>query len=292
MKKVILYYILGIFVILRFGTLDAFAQAKFLLKNITIQVPAVETYFMETGCPSEVPDSTSKIFGNISIVAFGYDAIIKNERTGDSIYMDLSLGYSEMQFSFTLDSLEGNLKNFSINETINHGSFGYLSSTIQISSLNFSIRDSLLIVDMNGETTKNNIANVKYENDGPVNNCANRSHWFTSVTFDHLLDDTSQYKCSISLIITKPINSVQTLTSNNEALITSSIFSDHTTHFSFPSSDHPQPLIIFDILGREVKRIEIPSGVSEYSLQRDGFMSGYYFARLGNLGAKFVVSSQ
>jgi hypothetical protein len=49
-------------------------------------------------------------------------------------------------------------------------------------------------------------------------------------------------------------------------------------------------LIIYDILGREVERIEIPSGVSEYRLQRDGFMSGYYFARLGSQSASFIVN--
>jgi len=108
--------------------------------------------------------------------------------------------------------------------------------------------------------------------------------------YDSLLQNYNNFHCYIKLGITQPINSVSQSKNNDQALIINTIIPDHSIYLSFPSSDHSETLAIYDVLGREVKRIEIPSGASEYDLARKQFASGYYFAQLGNLNASFIVN--
>jgi hypothetical protein len=47
---------------------------------------------------------------------------------------------------------------------------------------------------------------------------------------------------------------------------------------------------IYDILGREVSRIEIPAGSSSYAMSSVGFAKGTFFARLGIQSASFMMN--
>ncbi len=110
---------------------------------------------------------------------------------------------------------------------------------------------------------------------------------------DDILDsvetfDTASFKCLLTFKIIKPVNSVNIIQKENFLKI-SSVRSTKSINFTLPSSDHPQTLFIYDILGREAAREEISPGMAQYSLPSSKFRSGYYFARLGSLSGHFEV---
>jgi hypothetical protein len=90
--------------------------------------------------------------------------------------------------------------------------------------------------------------------------------------------------------LVKPINFVSKSLTTLQSLIISTSLPDHTIHFSFPSSDHAQRITIYDILGREVSRLEIPVGSSSYAMSSIGYPKGTFFARLGLQTASFVMN--
>jgi hypothetical protein len=101
--------------------------------------------------------------------------------------------------------------------------------------------------------------------------------------------DSNTLNLSIALISVKPINNVHSEMSFNNSLIASISFT-HTIHFSFPSSNNSQQMSIYDILGREISRIEIPAGSSSYQMSSVGYPRGTFFARLGLQTASFMVN--
>ena len=269
-------------------------------------------YYHELQKGSQIKDSivnTGNAWQNRTIrISAPFDSWKKNN---DTIYVIKSIyGFygavsGQYTLSFLIDSIDSEIKNFTINSSDNDiytGSSSCLgspynssvtntsSSYLRFSKMNYiNSGDSALSVSLSGVDCMNHIDTFNYFNyytssyywRGDSKNC-----WNTYKSL-YLIRDSSEASCSI--IFSKIQKSSVPNIDQIHFYVTWQLY-DHTVHFSFPSFDHSQTISIYDILGREVKRIEIPSGVSEYRLQRDGFMSGYYFARLGNLNAKFVVN--
>jgi hypothetical protein len=221
----------------------------------------------------------------------GYNILTNYTQSADTISMIYN-GYNHV--SFILDTTNKKLLNFSFSfsrdepsgNTSGHFISAFRSGYFFFGSLDFqSMGDTLISLTEYGKKCKEDLtaANWSYEMVAELN-----GYVYDRYELDSLINDTSKYSLSIALVSQKPINSVSSSKSVNDTLGVS-YSANHSIHFLYPSSDHPQPLTIYDLLGREVKRIEIPSGVSEYSLPQGQLPSGYYFARLGNMGAKFMV---
>ncbi len=95
---------------------------------------------------------------------------------------------------------------------------------------------------------------------------------------------------SIIFVNSKPINSVTSPITATQNFNVVNYFPFNRADFTFPSSDHPQQITIYDILGREVKRIEIPAGSTSYAMSSVGYPKGTYFARLGLQTASFMMN--
>ena len=105
-----------------------------------------------------------------------------------------------------------------------------------------------------------------------------------------LWDDATEDTClitfrkmNLSVVVPNPSYSQSNFISISTSL------PDHTINFTLPSSTHPETLFIYDILGREAARLEIASGMTQYSMNSSRFPSGHYFARLGNNSSHFVI---
>lgn len=107
--------------------------------------------------------------------------------------------------------------------------------------------------------------------------------------FLELLEDTSGYKCEIVFVLEKSVNAISKLRHLSQDLSIINSLPDHTINFTLPSSSHPETLFIYDILGREISKIEIPAGSTSYVLESAGFPKGTYFARLGSGTVRFMI---
>ena len=280
---------------------NIFAQQKWCLRSGKIEIPMMlHERSYDATAPFDQTDNIQKIF---SFVLFPTTPESYSKFDDSTVISFTWHSGIKQDINFTLDTTEKKLKNFFCAFLVDT-SYGIPSDQVtwqENESVLFSYLDyfpqgdSLLIVSVSGKTCKQRLdtADIFFKRDGfqySRNGSVQLMHEdeYNSL---YLLPDTASYTCSLIFasinvhsIVTK--SAVQTNLSKF-SVITS--FPDHSTHFFFPSSDHLQHISICDILGREVKRIEIPSGVSEYRLQRDGFMSGYYFARLGSQSAKFFI---
>lgn len=287
------------------GTNDGFAQVKWLPKKITFAVPFAETYYQYSDCPNEgTRDTVSDNDGGLRWLDYsgGYGYSITNySRIDNTISIEYSYSPGQSNYcnatnkiTFSLDSLNGKIHDFFMSYTgADYQNFyGCVSNSINISSLDFSVGDSILSASSNGGIFMKSIIGVAYshswwdfcKNDpGP-----HHGQWHKGYGFDHLLPDTTSYNCSITFVSPDLVNSVQSIIKNQSFSVSTSI-PDHQINFTLPSSSHPQTLFIYDILGREAAREEIPSEITQYSLPSSRFGSGHYFARLGNLSAHFEV---
>jgi hypothetical protein len=272
---------------------NVFAQAKWVPGSISMNISGIETYSDWSECPGNVHDTSWQESGSENIgISNSWGSLSAYSRIGNTISISWSAPYNgdpcnyDVQVSFDLDSVNSKLNNFYMSYNSPDYRGGCISSSVRIPSMNFEIPknsgDTILIAS--GGISTDSITSGSYEN-STFGNCNVRlAHYGTG----HGLTNGS-IGYSITLVIPQPVNAVS---ESNFAQQNIKIFSkllDNAIHFSFPTSDQPQPLLIYDILGREIKRIEIPSGVSEYSVPQGQLPSGYYFARLGNMGAKFMV---
>ena len=276
---------------------NAFAQAKLIPKEISIQVPMMVHYrnFSTVYQHGYDHESNSKLFLDFSISS--YSQIKNYSVNGDTIVI---LYANPLKGSFTtslpgittirfiVDSAYSRFKSFYIGSlydtsfsNLPYSAWEHYNSFIQFSSLDYKLlSDSIFILSKSGVLDRKDFDTADYYyygGDRPNGKYVDEIEGEVDKMYSLRIDTLSS--------VTPDINYNA---GHKSLLIFLSI--DHSIHFSFPKSNHSQILYAYDILGREVKRIEIPSGVSEYRLERGDFMSGYYFARLGSQTASFIVN--
>jgi hypothetical protein len=273
MKNKIKSFIFALLIFPMFGYADLFAQKNWTLVGMNIQVPAIVSLVVGGDCPSEYTDSNRTFAYEVGIGSYG------------------------ATITFSLDSIHRKLNNVIVSSSYGQGGSGSIidgvkTTSFQISSLYYVISsDSIVEINTNGAALKSSLLNVSFNIAGWPFICSNRGHWGEEVILDSLLNDTSQYMCSITFNIPQPVSAVNESSPNNISLVASTIFLEHKVHLSFHSSDQSQILSFYDLLGREIQHIEIPAGMSEYQIPSSRFLAGCYIARLGNMTAKFIVEN-
>jgi hypothetical protein len=264
--------------------------------SFSYNIPARMYYHYEDTRPPYLTNTTSYPYSSVSDTGtFSISKLIMQHGKTISFTIPieqqpyLTIAYT---VSFKIDSLLPNLQKFSMsfqNTYIAlHANVATTSGIIFDNVPYNEFTDSTLIVNVAGKLCRTSFHSVNYNFSD--NEAIMQYYTYKVNNFDSLLEDTSSFRFSLNIFPTPVISKVQNFSVTEKHFIIYFALPDHSIHYSFPSSDHSQTLTIYDILGREVKRIEIPSGVSEYHLQRDGFMSGYYFARLGSQSASFIVN--
>ncbi|MDP4220578.1 MAG: hypothetical protein Q8916_01465 [Bacteroidota bacterium] len=284
----------------------AVGQSNWMIQSFSLQIPVIEfdsTY--EWGHSFYGSSSVSHTLIDFSQIGFG-----TGTRSRDSFFIEghyTTLGATHVEHSvgmnFILDLPSKELKDFHIDE---HAYYSYTSnsihppytdnisgsesSVVEFTSLPFSVvNNDTIVIKVWGKQCKDGVKKANYNNSS-VDNYANGVYQSGLIDYTIQLDvDTSSYLCSFIFALSEPINSVITSTIPQALSIASSL-SDHKIEFTFPVLDHSQMLYAYDILGREVRSIEIPSGVSKYKLPQGQFPKGCYYARIGNMTAKFLVN--
>ncbi|MEI8135568.1 MAG: hypothetical protein WCH46_10940 [bacterium] len=98
--------------------------------------------------------------------------------------------------------------------------------------------------------------------------------------------DTSDFFGSVTLRIARP-SSVANESAQSKSILFTVLLNSY--RLFFPVATRTETLYIYDILGREISRIEIPPGTTQYTLSTVGVPKGDYFARLGNKTGHFLV---
>jgi len=255
-----------------------FGQAKLLLNEVVIKTPCHITHYAYSDCPNESSDNNWNKYYDIG-VNYGYNYFFDSyKRVGDLVQF-FSNGASTISFVF--DSIHNRINNLTVNNG-GGGGGGQEYFFFQIDSCGFTVNKDTIIVEwLNPKLSK---FYYYYESS---NGCI-------TVTRGHygFHQNATTVDSTFSGVFKLLISQENAVSSNTSSPTRISVFNDilhQDIHFSFLLLTHSEPLLIYDILGREVKRIEIPSGVSEYSIPREQFRSGSYFARLGNMTASFVV---
>jgi hypothetical protein len=314
MKKIVRFTIFGVVVALTFSNAIIFAQEKWQLQSLNLQIPLTVTY-SATGhndTSKKVIMSFSSSFANppggmmITVGDSSFNVWTTSGGDGGNGGYLYEYGFGNMHFIdnagdgslinlFLVDSISG----FSISNT-NHPPYTDYFSGAQKNSINFfklkydvqlvSVDTTIIKIKQTGALCKKLIEQAYYTSSFNDSWQDKYSHSYNdNGSAIGLSDDTSSYICEIVFLVNNFPSNVQSVKSDIPSLITSTSLPDHTIHFSFPSSDHRQQMTIYDILGREISRIEIPAGSSSYVMPSDCYPKGAFFARLGNLGAKFVV---
>jgi len=282
----------GLAVVLAFTEGDVFAQAKWL-PEISINLPCILEHRETSDCPDNKYDTSWEKSGVCGIDAHRGDILKNYYRSGNSISISMTnRNVSSMQItiSFVLDTVKKTLNNFKISNRIPSSGFGApeIESSIICSDLEYKIiGDTIISVAESALSFQGKIENVTCDvlNGGK---CPDGPFFFhVDDSFKSFLDGLD---FSIYFILTKPTVSVSTQDRTNiEYFTVNTSFLDHSIHFSFPSSSHTQTILIYDILGREISKIEIPAGSTSYVLPSARFPNGTYFARLGGSSAHFVI---
>ena len=276
------------------------AQTRLDLLSLDISFPVNESIALYTGGQLDtsytmnftVSESEHRQFYPLSSNLF-------SSLIGDSTFLKLSKYYNSnyhiypeylITISFFLDSINHKFYDFVYNYSQESTpSYPQSDRTIHISfsSMNYYTSGDTLFAKQSGSECIKELDSGSYtynRTNAPYPHFTGENDRTKRIRYE----DTSEFKYSVVLLLQR--NSSVGIQYLSQAFFISASLPDHTIHFTFPSSYHSQTISIYDILGREVKRIEIPSGVSEYRLKRDGFMSGYYFARLGSQSASFIVN--
>jgi hypothetical protein len=279
--------------ILFFQTSRVHCQEKLLLDGIDVSAIASIHYFSSGLYGSPDPSWKDRI--DTEIIALGWSDYPGSSynANGDTISMFYKYYSRTYTISFILDTIGKRLLNFLFaftEDPFGGSAYGtHRRYSFSLTTINFQRKgDTSIFVDESGKKCKDDLTDATWTYDNFFET-DHRSYIDDKSELDSLINDTSKYSFSLALVSQKPINSVSFSKSINDCLTIFNSLPNHSVHFSFPAFVHTQPLFIYDIIGREVKRIEISSGVSEYSLSQGQLASGYYFARLGNLGAKFMV---
>jgi hypothetical protein len=282
-----------------FSAENAFGQTKWWPTSINIQIPILVAHNTFT------PDTTTyqKSVHNFGGSAYSPKYIQKYSKNGDEIIVSYGpdSNFYPASLNFTIDSANKILRNFSLGYSVMHvddqgfGQEHHYGDDNQVSfaTLKYNlINDTVLVVSESGSQCMDDLATAKTEHADYQYYNGPRARYYER-GFDDIgspiSDDTLSYSCSLTFVYSKELNAVKEPISNNHEFTISTFLPNYSIRCLFSPTDHSQPLTIYDLLGREVKRIEIPSGLSEYSLPQGQLPSGYYFARLWNMGAKFMV---
>jgi hypothetical protein len=255
-------------------------QAKLHLNEVSIRSICHVTHYVHSDCPNEWSDNNWDKYEYIGFEP--YDFIDSLKRVGDQVqFFSGPNGYNTISFVF--DSIHNRINNFIAIRGNSGDGDGQESFSFLIDSSGFTVNQDTIIVTWTNAKLSSFYYDCEYS---MACNTVLRGHYGYSQTATPV---DSTFSGELQFIISHD-DAVSSNTSTTASIVTFNDVLHQSTHFSFPSSDHTQPLLIYDILGREVKRIEIPSGVSEYSLPQGQLPSGCYFARLGNMNAKFMVN--
>lgn len=301
--KLIQYSFFGLLIAFVFENVNALAQSLWLPSSINFQAFSMfESYHEKqngSGMYGSYSDSGkgqkywALISGGVNRLPY---AVVTN---GDSIIVRGRFTiWSFDTISYVVDTVDKRIKNFTIRRGIDttYWEFAYHRTWHEKSLINFGdlsydiLGDTLLFINLQGDVAMKSIDKFSYDYSGSESYTW-RGDSYTRLRDEHflnLLRDSMLYDCEIqfSKYSTSVVNWVAI---KHQTLIASTSLPDHTIHFSFPTCDHAQQMTIYDILGREVSRIEISAGSSSYAMSSVGYAKGTFFARLGNMGAKFVV---
>ena len=250
------------------------AQAVWVPNSVNIKVPVVVSYHKtQTGT-----------FGS-------YD------RYDTSTFF---LGLAQDEIRFIIDTVSKQVNDFFIQtytDTSYHElafqRYRHLYSIVQFSKLNYrQLSRDTIQVNVEGGSCKQSIDTMFF-----YSHSTDDYNWRTDNAYNtsegqslYLLDDTGSYICSFTLIRMDQNNEIKNIIEPVEQILKVYIsLPDCNIHFSFPSLNQQQPIIISDILGREVWRTEILFAEKQYNINSRQLTKGYYSARLGNLRGSFVV---
>jgi hypothetical protein len=290
MKKYKLIFLAIIQALLFFQGGQIFCQERMILGQVGFSAIARIHYFSTSQTGGIDPlwkDRIDTESIGMGVAQSRFDTLTSYTQSGNLITMV----YGENKISFLLDTTNKKLYDFKFGFSreelcacvVSGRSGGYA-----FQSLDFQAKgDTMVFVKEYGKKCKDDLDGADWSYEKVLE--PDLHHYiYDRYELESLIDDTSKYSFSLVLVSQKPVNSISVTKPFNHSLEVSNSLPDHFIHLSI-SSDQSQTMIIYDLLGREIKRIEIPSGVSEYSIRQGELPSGYYFARLGNMSAKFVV---
>lgn len=284
MKKILIFFLL---VLCR----NVFPQVIWIPVTIDLNIP-IATYTHSSGISANGgrPYDTSFV-GEEKIEEHALGKLQSYSRNGDTIvasYFAMGYYFENIDVRYIFDSVNNKLKDFFFSTK---GSAARVTRnfSMQLKSISFiPTSDTTFFITDSGVECINDIENVSYlydytSNPGPFGSNHVTSH------FDSLFkNDTSSFRISFSFQSLRLPNAVDEKLSPQPTLIFVNL-PNGTVKVNYSQSIHPQPLLIYDILGREIYRTEIEPGTSQFTLPTSQFASGHYFARLGNMTAHFAV---
>jgi len=294
MKKIILMVFL-------LSSGDVFAQGYWWPVRMNVQIPAIIEHTNYSAFTT-TRDTGSVGFG-VPDYVWGYRNRDTSYQIDDSVFMSRSIYTPQDQtIHFFFDTLNKELINFdfefvwdlSTGDPIMYKTHAnHFTQKILFSALPYEIRGESLFVLVSGKSCEMRLSQAFYSYvladfyNPPRSQGTSSGDSYKSIT---LLDDTTKYRCEMIFILEKPVSTVSPKQSELRSFCNSIFLSGHTTHFSFPPSARSQSLLIYNILGREVSKIEIPAGSTSYTLSSAAYPKGTYFARLGLETASFIVN--
>jgi hypothetical protein len=285
MKKYIIsvLYFISSFILVR----DFTAQEKLSLLSLDISVPVVESIGFYYGGTLD----SSHMF-NSTVSAQKYNLFYSSPiYPKDSIFFQIGLnpmypGYL-ITVSFLLDTINNRLNNFEYQyseESTPSFPETFESISISFTSMDYYTSGDTVFATKSGSQCIRELRSAYHS----YNYIQAPNPYFTGKnenTTGIRYEDTSDFKYSVVLLFQKN-SSVKEL--NLPTYFYTSYFTNNIS-FHFSAINHSQFLFLYDLLGREIKHIEIPSGVSEYSFLQGQLTRGNYLARFGNMNTKFIV---
>jgi hypothetical protein len=304
MKKVIQGGILIGLVLISITFTKAVAQTKWGAPiRINIFLPAKISFGADDNIPPSGHSSNTIVNDSIVILSgftsdSGSNSFTENNDTIDAVGNDRSIPWIVQRVTLhcVIDTTTKTINDFSWSFLYDYeASSGYtrINQAISFIPLSYVTKpDSSLEVNDTGAVCRTSISSVNYTSVDYRQLDKQGGYTETGQVLNSLIEDTSSYRCfiNISLYPPKPVSAVCQCTYVTRIFMATVSLPDHSIHFSFPAADHPQQLSIYDILGREVSRVEIAAGSSSYQMTSTGYPKGTYFARLGMQTASFMVN--
>ncbi len=292
--KIIKHIFVLLFIAIFFQGIDALAQVQWSPTTISINARVIEKHYTWSDCPDNQYSNTSLEPVDF-ILNFASTSLQQYSRSGDSIDL-FCLGLNRrcnqgkqdgFSLSFIFDSLHGKLNNLFLYYTGPDNADRCVDPfDILITSLNFIIANDTLIAS--GAVLKDSVSKKDLRVIDFVAVCSSgKDYRFGSEWYlDSLLGDVN---FSITFVNSRLINSASSAITTAQKLYVINNFLFNRADFSFPFSDQPRQISIYDIFGREIYRTQITPGTTQFTLPTSQFTSGHYFARLGNMTAHFAV---
>jgi hypothetical protein len=269
-----------------FLTGNSFAQ-DYKLSQINISIPMLINYSSYT---TGGPNAGSQSGKRRQITSMGMEGRLQTySRNGNSFFYEFNgfdIGPISVKISFNMDSSNNKLTNFSYS-IIKYPARGSYSIGASFSDFDFTSHgDSGLTINDSGSLCLEKFLVANYATQYqtvPGPSVSGGSENLDSV----ITSDTASFKFSITLDKIQPVNSVSMI--QNEEFMKVLTTTSNSVRLNFTTFCNEKLILFYDILGREIDRVEIPSTTYEYTLNTSHFTPGHYFARLGNMTGHFVV---